>query len=108
SPLGHLARLLARDGSQAGAASSRSHVRFTPKSGQTAELSPCPLCAKSDLTRCSKNHVHSITSSAMASNEGGMLTPRDLAVLRLMNSSTFVDCWTGKSAGFSPLRIRPE
>src|SRR5262245_19157597 len=31
SPLGHLARLLARDGSQAGAASSRSHVRFTPK-----------------------------------------------------------------------------
>src|SRR5262245_15452945 len=61
SPLGHLARLLARlarllarDGSQAGTASSRSHVRFTPKSGQTAELSPCPLCAKSGQMHCSK------------------------------------------------------
>jgi hypothetical protein len=27
--------------------------------------------------------------------------------LRLMISSTRVTCWTGKSAGFSPLRIRP-
>jgi hypothetical protein len=27
--------------------------------------------------------------------------------LRLMISSTFVVCWTGRSAGFSPLRIRP-
>src|SRR5215510_8904087 len=40
SRVGHLARLLARDGSQAGAASSRSHVRFTPKSGQTAGVHP--------------------------------------------------------------------
>jgi hypothetical protein len=34
--------------------------------------------------------------------------PSALAVLRLMNSSTLVTCWTGRSAGFSPLRIRPK
>jgi hypothetical protein len=30
-----------------------------------------------------------------------------LAVFMLMISSTFVACCTGRSAGFSPLRIRP-
>src|SRR5262245_38648309 len=46
--------------------------------------------------------LHSITSLARASSVGGMLRPSDLAVLRLMTSSTFVTCCTGKSAGFSP------
>ena len=50
---------------------------------------------------------HSITSSARASSVGGTARPSALAVLRLMKSSTFVDCWTGRSAGFSPLRMRP-
>jgi Tripartite tricarboxylate transporter family receptor len=48
-----------------------------------------------------------ITSSAMANSVSGMVRPRALAVLRLMTSSNFVACWTGRSAGFSPLRIRP-
>src|SRR5437660_695087 len=51
--------------------------------------------------------IHSITSSARPSNVIGTVRPSALAVLRLMISSTFVDCWTGRSAGFSPLRIRP-
>jgi len=34
-------------------------------------------------------------------------TPSAVAVLRLIISSTFVACCTGRSAGFSPLRIRP-
>ncbi len=38
---------------------------------------------------------------------GGTVRPKALAVLRLMISSTLVACWTGKSAGFSPLRMRP-
>src|SRR5262245_26070215 len=50
---------------------------------------------------------HSITSSARASSDAGTVRPSTLAVLRLMISSTFVDCCTGKSAGFSPLRMRP-
>src|SRR5262245_14530960 len=55
------------------------------------------------LHRCN----HSITSSAMASRPGGKLRPNALAVLRLITNSNLLDCMTGRSAGFSPLRIRP-
>src|SRR5262245_48778096 len=48
---------------------------------------------------------HSITSSARASSVGGTSRPSALAVLRLMTSSNFVGCSTGKSAGLAPLRI---
>jgi hypothetical protein len=51
--------------------------------------------------------IYSITSSAVKSNSGGISTPRALAVLRLIAISNFVGCSTGRSAGFSPLRIRP-
>jgi hypothetical protein len=50
---------------------------------------------------------HSITSSARPSNQSGTVRASALAVLRLMINSTFVACCTGRSAGFSPLRIRP-
>src|SRR5262245_30097660 len=49
---------------------------------------------------------HSITSSARASTVGGTSRPSALAVVRLMTSSSLVGCKTGKSAGFSPLRMR--
>src|SRR5215468_655196 len=49
---------------------------------------------------------HSITSSARASTEDGISSPSAFAVLRLMISSYLVDAWTGRSAGFSPLRMR--
>src|SRR5262249_11593801 len=51
--------------------------------------------------------LHSITSSASASSLSGMVRPSALAVLRLITNSNLVDCTTGRSAGFSPLRIRP-
>src|SRR5262249_34674082 len=50
---------------------------------------------------------HSITSSASASSLSGIWRPSALAVLRLMTSSYLVGCWTGRLAGFSPLRMRP-
>src|SRR5262249_52351010 len=50
---------------------------------------------------------HSITSSAIASSPGGKLMPNAPAVLRLITNSNLIDCMTGRSAGFSPLRIRP-
>src|SRR5216683_215011 len=50
---------------------------------------------------------HSITSSARTRIDVGIVMPSAFAVLRLTISSTLVACWTGKSAGFSPLRIRP-
>src|SRR5262249_23381340 len=50
---------------------------------------------------------HSITSSARPDNGSGTVRPSALAVLRLITSSIFVTCCTGKSAGFWPLRMRP-
>ena len=49
---------------------------------------------------------HSITSSARASSVGGTSRPSALAVLRLITSSYFVGACTGRSAGFSPLKMR--
>src|SRR5262249_15105006 len=49
---------------------------------------------------------HSITSSAATSSLSGTMRPSILAVGTLMTSSNFVDCTTGKSAGFAPLRMR--
>src|SRR5262245_38777924 len=49
---------------------------------------------------------HSITWSARASSVGGTSRPSALAVLRLITSSYLVGACTGRSAGFSPLRMR--
>ena len=49
---------------------------------------------------------HSITSSALASSACGTVRPSAFAVLRLMTSSYLVGACTGKSAGFSPFRMR--
>src|SRR5262249_34958944 len=50
--------------------------------------------------------LHSITSSARASTVGGISSLSAFAVLRLMTSSYLVGACTGRSAGFSPLRMR--
>jgi hypothetical protein len=50
--------------------------------------------------------TYSITSSARASREAGISRPSAFAVLRLMTRSYLVGAWTGRSAGFSPLRTR--
>jgi hypothetical protein len=49
---------------------------------------------------------YSITSSARPSTVAGISRPRAFAVLRLMTSSYLVGACTGRSAGFSPLRMR--
>jgi len=51
--------------------------------------------------------LHSITSSAVASSDAGTLRSSIRAVSRLMASSNFDYCTTGKSAGLAPLRMRP-
>ena len=52
--------------------------------------------------------VHSITSSARASSDGGTVEAEMLAVWWLMTNSNFVDCTTGRSAALTPLRMRPQ
>src|SRR5262249_12994863 len=49
---------------------------------------------------------HSITSSARASRLSGTVRPNAFAVLRLITMSFLVGACTGRSAGFSPLRMR--
>jgi len=56
------------------------HVRFTPESGQTAEASICPLCAKSGLMQCSKIYRYSITSLAVICMISGTVRPSALAL----------------------------
>src|SRR5437879_1387270 len=51
--------------------------------------------------------THSITSSASASNLGGMSILSAFAVARLKTNSYLVGNSTGRSPGFSPLRMRP-
>ena len=48
-----------------------------------------------------------MTSLANPSSVRGILMPSEVAVRRLMMNSNFAARITGKSAGFSPLRIRP-
>src|SRR5262245_33032430 len=50
---------------------------------------------------------HSITSSARPDSVGGTSMTSAFAVLRLSTNSNLVDCTTGRSAGFAPLRMRP-
>src|SRR5262249_10608479 len=49
---------------------------------------------------------HSITSSARSRNSRLIVRPRFFAVLRLITSSNLIGSWTGRSPGFSPLRMR--
>ena len=79
--------------------------RSIPMNRRRYRASACLECAKNGLMRHNKLHLYSITSSAPASSVGGTVRPSALAALRLMTSSNLVGCWTGKSAGWAPLRI---
>ena len=91
-----------------------------PGYGQQRQLlggdrTPPPLAveAVNDLSGLSGSSItalqkaYSITSSASASSVGGTARPSAFAVLRLITNSNLVGCITGKSAGLSPLRMRP-
>jgi hypothetical protein len=80
------------------------NVRFTPKSGHWNSAVKCLLCANSGFMRRS-NSSQSINSSASDRNDAGIVNPSDFAVFRLTTSSNLVDCSTGRSEGFAPLRI---
>lgn len=64
---------------------------------------------RADVSRAQRGSrsIYSMTSSAVESSSGEISIPSALAALRLIANSNFVGCSTGRSAGFSPLRIRP-
>jgi hypothetical protein len=51
------------------------------------------------------NRAYSITSSARASNIGGIVRPSACAVIRFTTRSNLVGCSIGMSAGFAPRKI---
>src|SRR5947209_4308859 len=69
---------------------------------------PCSRRAAEQRDELAASHfcAHSITSSARASRVSGTVRPSAFAVLRLITSSYLVGACTGRSAGFSPLRMR--
>jgi hypothetical protein len=69
------------------------------KSGRAAGPTP-------DQIRTGGQPAHSITSSATASSLSGTVRPSAFAVLRLIDRTYFTGVCTGRSDGFSPLRIR--
>jgi hypothetical protein len=88
-----------------------SMAALPPKADITERDRHVCFVPKADVSRCSKiryrRSAYSITSSARPSNGSGMLRPSALAVLRLITRLSLTACITGKSLGFSPLRIRP-
>jgi hypothetical protein len=60
---------------------------------------------KPAVSKRSKQHSYSITSSARASSVGGTSRPRTFAVIKFTARSIFVGCSTGSSLGFAPRRI---
>src|SRR5215472_739422 len=96
----------------------RLYVRLVLSGGQQHANAPHPLTLlrarrerPRDRTAEQRDELtaryHSITSSASASTCGGMSRRNALATTRLMISSNLVVWATGRSAGFSPLRMRP-
>src|SRR5258708_7102180 len=88
-----------------------SRLRYAPSIGPIAHCHECREVPAADscaaATCVTGGGNYSITSSARASNVGGMVRPSAFAVLRLTTSSTLLACTIGKSPGFSPLRMRP-
>jgi hypothetical protein len=73
---------------------------FGDKADMCSALADVCYGAEADIA------FYSITSSARASNAGGTVRPRALAVLRLITNSYLVGACAGRSAGFSPFRMR--
>jgi hypothetical protein len=93
----------------------RSTVRMSashPRATESLRSSEMTLSAKTGREQLqhmprAEGRVYSITSSAATCRDNGTVSPSAMAVLRLITSSNFVDCWTGRSMGCSPLSIRP-
>jgi hypothetical protein len=81
---------------------------------EAGAIKPCPARQRDERPRHRRaakqrdelGAPHSITSSARARSPSGISRPSAFAVLRLITSSCLVGACTGRSDGFSPLRIR--
>jgi hypothetical protein len=79
---------------------------FPQKRTFSGTVETSEICQELTHAAQQDQHSYSITSSARASTDCGMVKPSALAVLRLITVSYLVADCTGRSAGFSPLRTR--
>ena len=70
-----------------------------------ASTSSTTAFISSPSARAGPRSDHSMTWSAPASSDGGMVSPSVLAVFWLMIRSNFVGCSIGRSPGLAPFRI---
>jgi len=74
---------------------------------KSCRAQPRPLSRRrGEADALQQSGIYSIISSARASSKGDTVIPSVCAVLRLMTSSYLVGACMGRSAGFSPLRMR--
>jgi hypothetical protein len=83
----------------------RYRVRCPPFATDLGAPQRTTLCAKRRPEQVQQRSSYSITSSARCWSIQGTSRPSALAVLRLITSSSFVGCSTGRSSGLLPLRI---
>src|SRR6266436_5627663 len=100
-----LVHVFTQPGSKAALTAPKSDFRFTPESGLRSDIAPCPKSAANGLMHCNIQDRYSITSSAVATSEGGIVRPSAFALLRLTISSNLVGCSTGRSPGFAPFLL---
>jgi hypothetical protein len=82
-------------------------VTFTSKSVRFSAAAPIAAkCVRRQHMQASKDRRYSITSSARVISDVGTSRPSVFAVFRLIANSYLVGACTGRSAGFSPLRMR--
>src|SRR6266704_2301535 len=79
---------------------------YPPTPDMGPDIADGSFVPTTDMHRSKRQH-YSITWSAMEITPGGTSMPSAFAVLRLITNSNLVGCTTGRSAGFSPLRILP-
>src|SRR5712692_2463451 len=75
-------------------------IPFPDPSGGEEILFPLPARERARV-RVGQLAAHWMISSALTSSDRGIVSPRALAVLRLITSSNFVACCTGRSAGLA-------
>jgi hypothetical protein len=93
--------------SPAEATSAMGHLHALPRrsiSVRFTSMSRNPPRSIVGLVRANLSFDHLVSAAEQRNRE---VRPSAFAVLRLMISSIFVTCCTGRSAGLSPLRMRP-
>jgi hypothetical protein len=88
----------------------RCTTAFPPKAEVRRDLGTSQTCQNRtravQQSNCSVEIVYSITSSASSCKESRTVRPRAFAVAKLITISNLIGDWTGRSATFSPRKMR--